>query len=254
MPEVLERTDLTQRPSTGLPGPAVTETGERLAREALRRQIAALERRLGELFATAFPRRGFEWGIGAVGGPRLLSSAELERVRDALVTRLREAQIELGRQADVEESKRELLERMIESPGEHRWLVISHEEIGERGCGRHESRPRWGLLGMLRGWWRIRLSSGCPLAEGPRPPAFAAKTSSFRSRSSWQRNAARPGRDDPRPCHRPQSGRSRRPPTSSRASWRPRPRPGRASRSRRNALRPLGDRFRWSSSSWRSAW
>src|SRR5215213_2248704 len=32
-------------------------------------------------------------------------------------------------------------------------------------------RPRYGLLGMLMNWWRVRISSGCPLARGrgPRP-------------------------------------------------------------------------------------
>jgi hypothetical protein len=25
-------------------------------------------------------------------------------------------------------------------------------------------RPRLGLIGMLMGWWRVVISSGCPLA------------------------------------------------------------------------------------------
>jgi hypothetical protein len=211
LPELLEQTDRTTRAPAGLPGTAVTETGERVARDDLRRQIAGLERRIGEVFASAFPRRGFEWGVGALGGPRVLSTGELERVRDALVRRLRDAQVELGRQADVEDANREMLERMIEAPDRYRGLTISHREIGERGCGRYESSPRWGLLGMLMGWWRIRLSSGCPLAEGPRPPAPAAKPPTRRAnRTSWQRNAARPGRDDPRPRPSRPSGRPRR--------------------------------------------
>ena len=75
---------------------------ERPAREDLRRQIALLEKRLGELFASAFPRQGMEWTVGAVGGPRVLGVAELERVRDALAARLREAQAELGRRGKIE--------------------------------------------------------------------------------------------------------------------------------------------------------
>ena len=43
----------------------------RAVRDDLRRQIARLEGRLAELFASAFPRRGIEWRVGAVGGPRL---------------------------------------------------------------------------------------------------------------------------------------------------------------------------------------
>ena len=58
-------------------GPTLTE---RRARQDLRRQIAPLERRLGELFASAFPRQGIDWSVGAVGGPRVLGIAELERV------------------------------------------------------------------------------------------------------------------------------------------------------------------------------
>ena len=29
-------------------------------------------------------------------------------------------------------------------------------------------RPRLGLIGMLMGWWQVKLSSGCPLRRGPR--------------------------------------------------------------------------------------
>ncbi|MGH2985409.1 MAG: MgtC/SapB family protein [Solirubrobacterales bacterium] len=148
-----------------------TNTQRRRARDDLRRQIAELDRRLGELFASAFPRPGFEWGIGAVGGPRMLSTGELERVRDALALRLRDAQAELARRADAEEANRVLVERMIAAPERHRWVIVSNEDIGERGCRHWHSRPRWGILGMLLGWWRVRLSSGCPLAEGLRPPA-----------------------------------------------------------------------------------
>ena len=153
-----------------LGGPAVGDRAQRLAREDLKRQIASLERRLGELFASAFPRPGFEWGIGAVGGPRVLSTAELERIRDALALRLREVQSELAERADAEEVSRGLLERMVAAPERHRWVIISNDDIGEPGCRHWHSRPRWGILGMLFGWWRIRLSSGCPLAEGLRPP------------------------------------------------------------------------------------
>ena len=47
--------------------------------------------------------------------------------------------------------------------------IVSNEDIGERGCRHWHSRPRWGILGMLLGWWRVRLSSGCPLAGGLGP-------------------------------------------------------------------------------------
>ena len=33
---------------------------------------------------------------------------------------------------------------------------------GEPGCGAYVVRPRLGLIGMLAGWWEVKLSSGCP--------------------------------------------------------------------------------------------
>ena len=172
VPDVLEHAQVfvpESRPAQRS-GP-VTESAHRCARNDLRAQIASLERQLGELFASAFPRQGIDWGIGAVGGPRVLTTGDLERVRDSLALRLRDAKAELAARGEVEEANRGLLERMIAEPGRHRWLLVSNQDIGEPGCKHWHSRPRWGILGMLFGWWRIRLSSGCPLAEGLRPPA-----------------------------------------------------------------------------------
>jgi hypothetical protein len=153
-----------------MPPLAPSEAAERRARTDLRAQIARLEAELGELFASAFPRQGIEWRVGAVGGPRVLDTGELERVRDALATRLREARVELSRHADAEEANRLLLESMIAAPEKHRWVIIRSEGLGEHGCRHWQSRPRWGLLGMLLGWWRVRVSSGCPLAAGLAAP------------------------------------------------------------------------------------
>jgi hypothetical protein len=151
-------------------GAQVDALTEQRARQDLRRQIAVLEKQLGELFASAFPRQGIEWTVGAVGGPRVLGLPDLERVRDALAARLREAQAELGRRGEIEERNRGLVEAMIAEPHRYRWIRVSNEDVGETGCRHWHSRPRWGILGMLMGWWRVKLSSGCPLAEGlPRP-------------------------------------------------------------------------------------
>jgi hypothetical protein len=170
LPDLLEQPTRTAPHSgLGLLGPA-TVTDGRSARADLRRQIARLEAELGGLFAENFRRTGLDWGVGAAGGPRVLSLGELERIRDALAGRLRDARIEVGRCADVEEANRGLLEAMIAAPERHRWVRISNDDVGEPGCLHWHSRPRWGILGMLFGWWRIRLSSGCPLAEGLRPP------------------------------------------------------------------------------------
>jgi hypothetical protein len=143
---------------------------QRRARRELRRQIAQLEKRLGELFASAFPRTGIEWGIPAVGGPRVLGVAELERVRDGLVVRLQEAEAELTRRGEIEEANRALLESMIAAPERYRWVRVAADDIGERPCQHWHSRPRWGILGMLFGWWRVKHSSGCPLGAGLAAP------------------------------------------------------------------------------------
>jgi hypothetical protein len=148
-------------------------------RRELRRQIASLEGQMAELFATAFPRRGMSYSVAPAGGPRILGVAELEQVRDGLAIRLREAQLELGRRTYAEERNRETLERMIAEPRRFRWLRISNEDIGDRGCKHWHATPRWGPIGMLLNWWRVKLSSGCPLAKGrglrPRPGADSGR-------------------------------------------------------------------------------
>jgi hypothetical protein len=142
---------------------------DRRAREDLRRQIASLEQQLADLFATAFPRRGIECTVAAAGGPRILGVEELEELRDALFSRLRSAQTALGRRTHAEERNRETLERMIAQPSRFRWLRISNEDIGERGCKHWHATPRWGPVGLFLNWWRVKLSSGCPLALGRGP-------------------------------------------------------------------------------------
>ena len=138
---------------------------ERLARVELRRQIGRLEAELGSLVAEAFPRLSIDAGVGAVSSePRALGLGELEVVRDSLATRIGEARIQLRERAELETRNRELLERMLAAPAEHKWLRIARAEVGEPGCGVWHSRPRLGPLGLLMGWWRVKVSSGCPLA------------------------------------------------------------------------------------------
>ena len=171
MPETLEHNQTAVGGSRGeVPPSLYTSTDDRPLRDELRRQIARLEQQLSELWTSAVPRQGIEWSVGAVGGPRILGVAELERVRDALLVRVREAQAELARRADAEEKNRGLVELMIAEPEKYRWVQVSNEDVGDRDCKHWHSRPRFGILGMLLGWWRVKLSSGCPLAEGlPRP-------------------------------------------------------------------------------------
>jgi hypothetical protein len=137
---------------------------ERLARAELRRQIGRLEGELARLSSEAFPRVGLDTGVPAqFREPRIAGLEELERVRDALAARISGARLALRRQSELETRNRELLRRMLASPADHRWLRISREDIGEPGCGHWHSRPRLGPLGMLMGWWRVKVSSGCPL-------------------------------------------------------------------------------------------
>ena len=138
---------------------------ERLARVELRRQIGRLEAQLGALVADAFPRLRLDTGVAAVSNePRALGLGDLEAIRDSLATRIGAAQRQLREQAELEVHNRELLERMLDAPAEHRWLRISRADVGEPGCGHWHSRPRLGPLGMLMGWWRVKVSSGCPLS------------------------------------------------------------------------------------------
>jgi len=138
---------------------------ERLARVELRRQIGRLERQLGGLVAEGFGRVAVDAAVPAAGAAgRPLDLGGLEAVRDALAGRVGAAQRQLHEQDEREARNRELLERMIAAPADHKWLQISRDDIGAPGCGHWHSVPRLGPLGMLMGWWRVRISSGCPLA------------------------------------------------------------------------------------------
>jgi hypothetical protein len=146
------------------------EHDERAARADLRRQIAAMELALARLFGSAFPRNGIDFKVAGMGGPRLLSVDELEKVRDGLAARLQDVKGRLNDVAYVEEKNRELIEEMIADPASHKWIRVYNDDIGEPGCKNWHAKPRWGPLGLLMGWWRVKISSGCPLAEGLRPP------------------------------------------------------------------------------------
>jgi hypothetical protein len=146
------------------------EHDERDARADLRRQIAVMELALARLFGSAFPRKGIDFSVPGMGGPRMLSVDELEKVRDGLAARIQEVKTHLHDYAVVEEANRGLIEEMTADPASYKWVRVYNEDIGEPGCKNWHAKPQWGLLGALLGWWRVKISSGCPLAEGPRPP------------------------------------------------------------------------------------
>jgi hypothetical protein len=156
MPDLLVRDSLAEL-DTGV--------DELQARLELRRQVARLERELAGLVGEGFGRVEVGHGVGAVAAePRVLDLGETERLRDELADRVAEARLTLAERAAAERERREILEAMLAAPAEFKWVQITRDELGLPGCGAWHSRPRLGPIGMLMGWWRVRISSGCPLA------------------------------------------------------------------------------------------
>jgi hypothetical protein len=143
--------------------PVVLTPNQPAVRRTLRAQIARLETQLAALVGDAPPvaHRSRE-------GPRLLGVEALERVRDALVARLTEARARAAERSEREAEARRRLEAMLAAPERHRFERVGLAELGQPACGAYAVRPRLGLVGMLAGWWEVKLSSGCPL---PAPDA-----------------------------------------------------------------------------------
>jgi len=139
---------------------------ERAARRTLHGQIEHLERELADLLANAWPRKALAFGTEPAYGssPRILGFGELEEVRDELANRVADRRDELARRREVELANRMLVADMLRHPERHPWVRVSHEDIGEPGCRHWHVVPRYGVLGRLAGWWRVKVSSGCPLA------------------------------------------------------------------------------------------
>jgi hypothetical protein len=177
---------------------AVDQDAERAARGSLRAQVARLERELSQLVAGAFPYvssldtgegAGTDLGevhgwngatpaprFGVLPGPSLLSLEQLERQRDRLAHRIGHLHRRLEQRALHERRAHELLERMRRDPGSYKFVSLPVRDLGQGGCGVWEVRPRLGLIGMLAGWWQLKLSSGCPLARGSRPRRDPARS------------------------------------------------------------------------------
>jgi hypothetical protein len=163
--------DLLEQRIGGAPPPSIplaprTAPDERPARQSLLEQVARLERELVGLFCSTWPRQGFDWSVPDRGGARLLTLAELEQLRDRLAERACDARRSLSDRTYVEEGNRRLIEEMLLEPERHKWVRVGNEDIGDPGCKHWHVRPRWGVLGMLMNWWRVSISSGCPLAQG----------------------------------------------------------------------------------------
>ena len=150
---------------------AIPRVDERAARRTLRDQIARLERELAGACLDACPRI-IESPPTAppralAAGPRLLTLGELEHVRDALAARLARVREDADAQLLRQVEARALLDRMFEAPGDYKWIRVSNAQLGEPGCKHFHVRPRLGPIGLLAGWWHVKVSSGCPLASAP---------------------------------------------------------------------------------------
>jgi hypothetical protein len=140
----------------------VAAGAEAAARETLRAQVARLERELSVLVARSFPHLSGVAPATAPIVPRMLGLAELERTRDRLAGRIADAHQQLAERSALERRSRELLRRAKEDPRRYKFLRIPVTDLGEGVCGTWEVRPRLGPIGMLAGWWQVKLSSGCP--------------------------------------------------------------------------------------------
>jgi hypothetical protein len=175
---------LLQAPERLSPGPFDGEhdpgAGERAARRTLRAQVARLERELSAIVAERFPYISATSGADAAGhdagseepscpGPSLLGLAQLERLRDGLAARLQELHRLAADRDEHERTAHEQLQQMKLEPGRFRYVRLPVSDLGQGGCGVWHVRPRLGLIGMLAGWWQLKLSSGCPLPRGSRP-------------------------------------------------------------------------------------
>ena len=144
--------------------PPSSPTSARRARQ-LRGQIAALEASSPTPSSAPSRTAGCTAPVPAPGGPRAADAGRARALRDALADRLAEARARARRarrapggqpgaaRADAARA-RPLQVRAGRQP-----------RSGRAGCGVWQVRPRLGLIGMLMGWWQVKLSSGCPLAS-----------------------------------------------------------------------------------------
>jgi hypothetical protein len=142
----------------------IEQCDEHAARRTLRDQIARLEREHAAIVAASYPRLDPGAPLPSLAGPRLLSLGDLERVRDALAMRV----AALGAGAEAQQARQAIalreLDDMLADPPAHKWKRLTNADLGRPGCSTYHVRPRAGLLGMLMGWWQVKVSGGCPLA------------------------------------------------------------------------------------------
>ncbi len=135
------------------------EADEAAARRELRRQIARLEAELA-----AYPEARSDSQTHPLLRPKghLADFAELSATRDELIERLAGARAAAERKGELQSKARGRRERIIGEPEAHRWERVGNEDCGDPGCGETRAVPRFGPIGAVANWWRVKVSSGCP--------------------------------------------------------------------------------------------
>ena len=151
---------------------------ERGARRTLRAQIARLERELGETILAAFPHvhdadtvafedEGAAFRLAGPLAPAPARGCSASASWSASATTSPSASAAHASSSPSGPSWRPTpapcWRRCSASRRATRASGCPLADLGERGCGAYHVRPRLGIIGMLMGWWHIKLSSGCPL-------------------------------------------------------------------------------------------
>jgi DNA-binding transcriptional regulator YhcF (GntR family) len=153
--------DIEPPDPASVPLPDLERGDEAPTRRELRRQIARLEEELSG-YAREL-RRGDPGHPLLQAKPRVADVSELERTRDALLEQIAEVRDKQARKGRRQQRARRQVEAMAREPEEHKWQWVSNEETGDPGCKTWHVTPRYGPVGALMGWWRVKVSSGCPL-------------------------------------------------------------------------------------------
>jgi hypothetical protein len=128
----------------------------RPARVSVYGQIARLERELADTLASTYPPVA-QAAAAQHRGPRLLGLAELERTRDELFARVADVRRRATDQEARQAQARARLAAMRADPRAHKGERVTARELGLPGCAVYSVKPR-----LLSGWWRVKVSSGCP--------------------------------------------------------------------------------------------
>src|SRR6266511_4367083 len=143
--------------------PDIDRSGDEPAvRRELRRQIERLEHELSGYARDL--RRGDPGHPLLQAKPRVADVEELEATRNRLLEQLAAVRDKQARRGRRQGRARQRVESMTREPEQHKWQWVSNDDLGEPGCKTWHVTPRYGPVGALMGWWRVKVSSGCPLS------------------------------------------------------------------------------------------